>query len=373
MSRVEATPANLVGGSCSYHPSMQTYPIQNKEHSMPFLRRNAHLRGRTSTISSMLRLRDAIQQSCYSYFKEEGYHYVTMPLATSSDCEGAGEVFSLTHGSKPFYDRPTYLSVSGQLHLEALTVGGGLGRCWHLAPAFRAERSDTSRHLNEFWMCEAELAFTRDLDDVMEIVEGLVRAIAKDLQRQPERHQEMLDVFPSGADVVQGLNAQEARWTRMSYYEAIEELTEAAKQEPERFTHRPSHASGLKSEHERYIADKHGPTFVTDYPASQKPFYMRTNDDARGTVACFDLLVPRIGELAGGSLREERLDKLEQAMRERAMRLDDYDWYLDLRRYGSVKHGGFGLGWERLISWLLGIENVRETIAFPRGSEGSRF
>jgi len=321
----------------------------------------------------MLRLRDTMHQACYAYFAGEGYHNVTMPLTTSSDCEGAGEVFTLTHGPEPYYDRPAYLSVSGQLHLEAMTIGGAMGRCWHLAPAFRAERSDTNRHLNEFWMCEAELAFTDELGDVLAVTEGLVRAIVVSLH-QEDSLLELSDAFPSGAEVVKSVHAQQEPWKRMTYAQAIRELSDVAKQDPQLFQHEPSYSAGLKSEHERYIAERYGPTFVTDYPAAQKPFYMRKNDgDSKDTVACFDLLVPRIGELAGGSLREERLGNLEAAMSARSMAVEGYDWYLDLRRYGSVKHGGFGLGWERLVSWLLGIENVRETIAFPRGSEGSRF
>ena len=301
---------------------------------------------------------------------------------TSSDCEGAGEVFSLTHGGKSFYDKSAYLSVSGQLHLEAMAVGAALGRCWHLAPAFRAERSDTSKHLSEFWMCEAEMAFTDRLEQLMVVVEGLVRHIAQDIWAQAR--QEMRDVFPSGLEVVRSILDREQLWKRMTYAAAMQELEEVAETDAELFNYTPAWSTGLKSEHERYLAEKHGPIFVTDYPARQKPFYMRVNampsasgdqyvPSENSTVACFDLLVPRVGELAGGSLREERLETLVSAMGHKGMRTQDYDWYLDLRRYGSVRHGGFGLGWERLISWLLEIENVRECIAFPRGSESIRF
>ena len=363
----------------------------------------------------MLRIRDSMVRSCYDYYHEQGYINAAMPILTSSDCEGAGEVFTISHRpaaipAKPddkgksrevplseasppdhFFDRPTYLSVSGQLHLEALVVGGGLSRAWHLGPAFRAERSDTNRHLNEFWMLEAELAWTRPeeeggrgLEDVMECVESCIMRIAADLAAH--RKQELQDVFPKGWQVVEsllsapssGASAPSHRWKRIVYKDAIRELRDVYAHDREVFQHAPDYEEGLRSEHERWLADKYGPTFVTDYPASQKPFYMRVNGDAHSagaakTVACFDLLVPRIGELAGGSLREERLDVLEQAMRDKGMSLEEYSWYLDLRRYGSAGHGGFGLGWERLISWLTGLENVRECIAFPRGSEGSRF
>jgi asparaginyl-tRNA synthetase len=240
-------------------------------------------------------------------------------------------------------------------------------------------------------MLEAELAWTRPeeeggrgLEDVMECVESCIMRIAADLAAH--RKQELQDVFPKGWQVVEsllsapssGASAPSHRWKRIVYKDAIRELRDVYAHDREVFQHAPDYEEGLRSEHERWLADKYGPTFVTDYPASQKPFYMRVNGDAHSagaakTVACFDLLVPRIGELAGGSLREERLDVLEQAMRDKGMSLEEYSWYLDLRRYGSVGHGGFGLGWERLISWLTGLENVRECIAFPRGSEGSRF
>lgn len=326
----------------------------------------------------MLRVRDTMTRSCYSYFHDQGYLNCAMPVITSSDCEGAGEVFTVMHGpqgkEKPFWGSiPSYLTVSGQLHLEALTIGGGFGKTWHLGPSFRAERSDTNRHLNEFWMCEAELAWTESLEDVMQVVEGLVRTIAK--QVAAEHADLMQDVLPQGWSTVHGLEKQ-APWKRISYDAAICELQEAAMRQRDLFQHQPDHSVGLRSEHERYLADKYGPTFVTDYPSQQKPFYMRANPSGSSlhpTVACFDLLVPRLGELVGGSLREERLDKLTEAMERTGMSLENYDWYLDLRRYGSAPHGGFGLGWERLVSWLCGIENVRECIPFPRGAEASRF
>ena len=328
----------------------------------------------------MLRVRDIMTRAAYDYFAEEGYIHVHMPVMTSSDCEGAGEVFSVAHGPKnqPFFSTPTYLSVSGQLHLEALVVGGGLGRAWHLGPAFRAESSDTNRHLNEFWMLEAEVAFTERLEDILSLTEGLIRHIAQGVVEATSNTEALT--------IAQSIHAS-PRWKRLTYAQALKQLQDAAPSA--NFVHPPTWSGGLRSEHERWLAEQHGPTFVTDYPASQKPFYMRVNDEqgagsqANGlssfadadepTVACFDLLVPRIGELVGGSLREERLDRLTAAMQAKGLNTEQYDWYLDLRRYGSVPHGGFGLGWERLVSWLSGSENVRECIAFPRGSEGSRF
>lgn len=328
----------------------------------------------------MLRVRDTMTRACYAYFHNEGYTNVAMPVITSSDCEGAGEVFTVMHGppgkQKPFWgDSPSYLTVSGQLHLEGLTIGGGLGKAWHLGPCFRAERSDTNRHLNEFWMCEAELAWTESLEDVTQVVEGLVRSIAQQVLQ--ENGTNLKQVMPQGYQQCESVTSTTKPWKRITYSEAIAELKTAATDDPSIFQHSPSYEGGLRSEHERFLADKYGPTFVTDYPANQKPFYMRVNDttDASkgATVACFDLLVPRVGELVGGSLREERLDKLTASMKEHGMALENYEWYLDLRRYGSTPHGGFGLGWERLVSWLCGIENVRECIPFPRGSEATRF
>lgn len=328
----------------------------------------------------MLRVRDTMTQACYTYFRQQGYINVAVPVITSSDCEGAGEVFTVMHGpqgkEKPFWgETPSYLTVSGQLHLEALAIGGGLGKVWHLGPCFRAERSDTNRHLNEFWMCEAELAWTKNLEDVMRVVEGLVRSIAQQVMQQ--NGDALKQIMLSGYEQCENIATSKEPWKRITYREAIFELEQVAGKDSSLFQHQPTYEDGLRSEHERYLADKYGPTFVTDYPAEQKPFYMRANDTGDGTqkatVACFDLLVPRVGELVGGSLREERLGKLVESMHKHGMPLENYEWYLDLRRYGSAPHGGFGLGWERLLSWLCGIENVRECIPFPRGAEATRF
>lgn len=293
------------------------------------------------------------------------------PILTNSDCEGGSSVFrveSAEHFSnaspphqshiKSFFHSPTYLTVSSQLYLEAISAS--ISRVYTLGPAFRAEPSLTSRHLSEFWMLEQEIAFVDSIDQILDIVEGCVRAAwATASERLPEDlrklHQsETLPVVPE-------------HWPRINYDQAVDLL---------RTHHAPvTWGSDLSTEQERWITDQHykSPVFVTDYPASLKPFYMRKNDQPSphgSTAACFDLLVPGIGELAGGSLREERLPQLRQAMREKQLHEQDYDWYLDLRRYGSVPHGGFGLGWERLTSWITGLENVRECIAFPRAKEG---
>lgn len=302
------------------------------------------------------------------------------PVLTNSDCEGGSSVFRVEAaelypsatagvqdadaGSRPlrsFFDSPTYLTVSSQLYLEA--VSASLGRVFTLGPAFRAESSLTSRHLSEFWMLEAELSFVDDLQGIVDVVEGCVRSA----------FQAAWDQCP---DELQYFHKQQSRerqqlaatWPRICYDEAIELLQKH---------HGPTTwGSDLATEQERWLAEEHfkGPVFVTDYPAALKPFYMRKNpasSSPRGeTVACFDLLVPGVGELAGGSLREERLPELQEAMQLKGLDAVDYGWYLDLRRYGSAPHGGFGLGWERLISWISGQENVRECIAFPRAKEG---
>lgn len=306
------------------------------------------------------------------------------PILTNSDCEGGSSVFRVeaaehypsakktsslstdTQTTRPdsFFHSPTYLTVSSQLYLEAITAS--LGRVYTLGPAFRAEPSLTSRHLSEFWMLEAELAFVDDLDSILDVVEGCAKAA---LQAAWAECPDEMAYFRQKSE----WNAQKTstEWPRVTYDAAVHLLQSH---------HGPiAWGSDLSTEQERWLAEQHfqGPVFVTHYPAELKPFYMRQSPDAQcspqgDTVACFDLLVPGVGELAGGSLREERLPELKRAMHRKGLDEADYEWYLDLRRYGTVPHGGFGLGWERLISWLSGQENVRECIAFPRAKEGFR-
>lgn len=338
-----------------------------------------------------------------------------MPIITSSDCEGAGEVFRVVEGApelpapastappspppSPTADSPKpvppptpsrYLTVSTQLHLEAIT--SSLQRAYTFAPCFRAEKSDTSRHLQEFWMLEAEAAFLdadvpTALDQVMHIAESTVRAIAAHTHALP-------DVAAHFAAHSPALEAQYAAllspapYPRLSYTRAVELLAAHAHAHPGAFSFAPVWGAGLQTEHERWLAEEHvrGPLFVTDYPTALKPFYMLANDDGgaagasagagaeRQTTACFDLLVPGLGELAGGSLREHRRERLVAAMAAHGLDHEGaYGWYVDLRRYGTTRHGGFGLGWERLVGLLTGEGNVRECTAFPRAAEGSRF
>jgi asparaginyl-tRNA synthetase len=286
---------------------------------------------------------------------------------TGNDCEGAGEAFRISPvahriGSSfqdsEFFDRPAYLTVSSQLHLEALAQA--LTRVYTIAPCFRAERSQTNRHLSEFWMLEAEWGFTRDVNEVCQVVENSIKNVL-------ERHlgsKDMESLWKDGNERKRKSVEEAATrsWTRMTYTEAIKELVKVKSE----FEFEPRWGKGLQSEHEKWLADKivNGPVFVTDYPTTLKPFYMRTNEDP-ATVACFDLLMPYLGELVGGSLREERVDFLERAFQKHNLDERDYWWYKDLRTCGGAPHGGFGLGLERLISWMTGVENVRECIPTP--------
>lgn len=338
-----------------------------------------------------------------------------MPIITSSDCEGAGEVFRVVEGGPelespattasvsspppPVEEQPLpalssilsapppppaaarYLTVSTQLHLEA--INASIPRVYTLAPCFRAEKSDTARHLQEFWMLEAEVAFLdadvpTALDQVMTVAEETIRAVAGHIRTLPEFEHYFAKQTPALSSRLDAL-LDAAPYARMTYARAVELLQEHARTTPDAFTFAPRWGAGLQTEHERWLAEDYvgGPVFVTDYPTPLKPFYMLPNppaaDPDRRTTACFDLLVPSLGELAGGSLREHRLAELEASMRHHGLDPEAYEWYLDLRRYGTTRHGGFGLGWERLVGLLTGLDNVRDCTAFPRAAEGSRF
>ncbi|KAJ3570851.1 hypothetical protein NP233_g4127 [Leucocoprinus birnbaumii] len=402
-------------------PCSQTYPIQKKTLSTEYLRDNAYLRARTSHIAAMLRLRDNISRSLSRTFevppvyavtefskltirpqKSQGFTYTHTPVITGNDCEGAGEAFRIASlpASDPdsqatppeFFSRPAYLTVSHQLHLESLTTA--LSRVYTLSPCFRAERSMTGRHLAEFWMLEAEWNLVTRLESVEEIcafLENLIRS-SVDLD-SPDITKIWAERENGGLKSKDYKTLREAfddakTWRRMTYTEAIEALSSEHAKGHQKFEFEPKWGESLSSEHERWLSEVHvgGPVFVTNYPIGLKPFYMRVNEDNK-TVACFDLLVPRIGELVGGSVREERLDVLTRRMLEHGLlpptpddgvdgavgeeettALNDstYKWYADLRKYGGAPHGGFGLGFERLISWVSGIDNVKECIGMPR-------
>ncbi|TIA91061.1 hypothetical protein E3P99_01213 [Wallemia hederae] len=328
-----------------------SYPIQKKEHGSEHLRDNAHLRTRTMQTTHMIKLRDNLTYNVLTWMRSNGFTNVQPPIITSSDCEGAGEVFEVNPPNKKekFFGQNAYLTVSSQLHLEA--VAAGFARVFTLSPTFRAEPSQTSRHLAEFWMLEAELSFVQDLEGVMSVVENCLKGAVGDLDSALKGNADALHI--------------DKDWQRITYSHAVELLQHRHAASPFQFT--PEWGASLQSEHERYLAEEvyKAPLFVTDYPASIKPFYMRANDD-QDTVACFDLLVPGIGELAGGSLREERLDVLQHKMDVAGLDQETYNWYLDLRRYGTVPHGGFGVGFERLLSVISGVSNLRDIVLFPR-------
>ena len=364
-------------------------PLQPKYQTPEYLRTIPHLRTRTVNNALLLHLRSQLITSLTNFFNQEGFVQTHTPIVTSSDCEGAGEVFKLAatetifsgneHHDQHFFEEPKYLTVSAQLHLEALSQA--VSKVWTLSPTFRAEESDTSRHLSEFYMLEAEVCFTNNLDEVMDLVENMLRFATTSLWGSRVLG-ELLTLREINDDKFVSAETVKARWEgmkytewpRISYTDAILRLGQAV-ETGVHFDFPPSYDEGLHSEHERYLAAEIGkgkPIFVTDYPRVQKPFYMppsafkSSGKESIETVACFDLLVPDLAELAGGSLREHRLEELQQAMRDKGVSGEDLGWYEDLRRYGSVPHGGFGLGFDRLLCYLTGVSSVRDVVAFPR-------
>ena len=336
-----------------------TYPIAKKRHSFEQLRAVAHLRPRTNTFGAIARVRSGIAQAVHRYFDSRGFVWVNTPIITGTDCEGAGELFRVAAPAQPdFFGRETFLTVSGQLNVEPYCLA--LSKAYTFGPTFRAENSHTSRHLAEFWMIEPEIAFA-DLDDLAALAEDFLKAIFADLL---DRHAEDLAFFQARVDkgVLERLqNVVETPFARLDYGEAVSILQGA----PQRFEFPAAWGRELQSEHERYLAEQHcrGPVVVANYPKDLKAFYMRLNDDGR-TVAAMDVLVPGVGEIIGGSQREERLEVLDGRMSEAAR--EELAWYRDLRRYGSVPHAGFGLGLERLVMYATGMENIRDAIPFPR-------
>lgn len=352
----------------------ETYPLQKKRHSFEKLREWAHLRPRTNTFGAVMRVRNRICHSIHEFFQEHEFFYVHTPIITSSDCEGAGEMFRVTtldpanvprvNGHvdfrQDFFDRPSYLTVSGQLNAEIYACA--LGKVYTFGPTFRAENSNTSRHLAEFWMVEPEMAF-HELEDNMELAEQFLKRIVRDALAEC---QEDLEFFNLRIDntVQQTLeNIESKPFVRLSYSEALTLLENSGRS----FDFPVSWGSDLQSEHEKFLTEEHfdAPVIVHDYPATIKPFYMKVNDGGE-TVRAMDVLVPKVGEIIGGSQREERLDVLEQRMADQALAPEDYWWYLDLRRFGTVPHSGFGLGLERAVQFVTGMANIRDVIPFPR-------
>ena len=359
----------------------ESFPLQKKRHSFEKLREWAHLRPRTNTFGAVARVRNSICRSIHDFFQEDGFLYVHTPIITASDCEGAGEMFRVTTldleklpGAKgpldysfDFFDRPSYLTVSGQLEAEIYATA--LGKVYTFGPTFRAENSNTSRHLAEFWMVEPEVAFN-DLNDNMDLAEATLKQIASDAM---ERCEEDMDFFNQRIDdtVLDTLtNLVESEFVRLSYTDAITELEKSGKS----FEYPVSWGIDMQSEHERFLTEERfkRPVMLYNYPRTIKPFYMRVNDDEK-TVTAMDVLVPRVGEIIGGSQREERLDVLESRMAEQDMEPEEYWWYLDLRRYGTVPHAGFGLGLERAVQFVTGMSNIRDVIPFPRTPGSAEF
>ncbi len=360
----------------------EDYPLQKKKHSFEFLREIAHLRGRSNTFSAVFRLRSSLSYAIHKFFQEEGFSYVHTPIISTSDAEGAGEMFQVTtldlkntpkdkkgeiDYSEDFFGKKAGLTVSGQLNAEALVMG--LNKVYTFGPTFRAENSNTTRHASEFWMMEPEMAFA-DLEDDMALAEKMLKYLIAHVLKELPEEMEFFNKFIDTGLLERLNNIVSAEFGRVTYTEAIAILEKSG----EKFAFPVKWGIDLQTEHERYLTDKvfQKPVFVIDYPKDIKAFYMRLNDDGK-TVAAMDLLVPGIGELIGGSQREENLDKLIKRMEEMNMKLEDYQWYLDLRRFGSVKHAGFGLGFERAIMYLTGMANIRDVIPFPRTPKNAEF
>ena len=368
---------DIVGGSD------ESYPLQKKGHTPEFLREIAHLRPRSILFSSIFRVRSRLAFSVHQFFQERGFVFIHTPIITSSDCEGAGELFRVTtldpaaaelrttdgeiDYTKDFFARPTYLTVSGQLEAEALALA--LSKVYTFGPTFRAENSNTSRHASEFWMIEPEMAFC-DLNGNMDLAEEFVKYLIADARKDCPDEMELFAKFVDKELLARLDFVVERPFQRITYSDAVDLLRKSG----EKFEFPIDYGLNLQSEHERWLTEKHFkcPVTVFNFPKEIKPFYMRLNDDGR-TVAAMDLLVPGIGEIVGGSQREERLEMLEENMRRHKMDPADYKWYLDLRRYGTAPHSGFGLGFERMLMFITGVPNIRDVIPFARTPGSAEF
>lgn len=359
-----------------------TYPMAAKRHSIEYLREHAHLRPRTNIIGAVARVRNCLSQAVHRFYHERGYSWVSTPIITASDCEGAGEMFKVStldfnnlpmtdkgdvDYSQDFFGKESFLTVSGQLNGE--TYACALSKIYTFGPTFRAENSHTSRHLAEFWMIEPEVAFA-DLSDIAQLAEDMLKYVSKAVL---EERRDDMEFFAQRVDK-DAINRLEklvdSEFVRMDYTDAIEILQNCGKD----FEFPVQWGVDLQSEHERYLAEEHigGPIVMQNYPKDIKAFYMRLNDDGK-TVAALDVLAPGIGEIIGGSQREERLEVFDARLEEMGLDKEDYAWYRDLRRYGTVPHSGFGLGFERLVSYVTGVANVRDVIAFPRAPGSANY
>lgn len=362
--------------------STPDYPLQKKRHSDEFLRTIAHLRPRTNKYEAVFRVRSVAAYAIHKFFQERNFVYVHTPIITGSDCEGAGEMFRVTtldpdslprtpdgkvDYSQDFFGKPTNLTVSGQLNAETYALA--FAKVYTFGPTFRAEKSNTPRHAAEFWMMEPEIAFA-DLDDDMELIESMLKYVVAYIMKECPYELELFNKFIDTTLLDRLHNIVGSDFARVTYTEAIKILKESGVT----FEYPIDWGSDLQTEHERYLTEKvYGrPVFVTDWPRDIKAFYMRVNDDGK-TVAAVDLLVPGVGELVGGSQREERLDVLLESIKKFGLDENDYSWYVDLRRYGGAKHAGFGLGFERLIMYVTGIGNIRDVESFPRTTGSADF
>jgi asparaginyl-tRNA synthetase len=359
-----------------------TYPLQKKRHSFEFLRSIGHLRSRTNSFGAVFRVRNACSTAIHQFFQERGFLWVHTPIITASDCEGAGELFSVSSldlkniprtkdqavdYSQDFFGKPTYLTVSGQLEAEVMAMA--FSNVYTFGPTFRAENSNTSRHLAEFWMVEPEMAFC-DLEGDMDLAEAFLKHIFKYVLETCSEDMEFFNQRIDNTVLATADNIINNQFERLTYTEAIKLLEKA----DVKFEYPVSWGLDLQSEHERYLAEQQfkKPVIVTDYPAQIKAFYMRLNDDEK-TVRAMDILAPKIGEIVGGSQREERLEIIERRVLAQGLSPEELWWYLDLRRYGTVPHAGFGLGFERLVQFITGMGNIRDVIPFPRTPQNADF
>ncbi|BAZ27309.1 asparaginyl-tRNA synthetase [Kalymmatonema gypsitolerans NIES-4073] len=360
----------------------ETYPLQKKRHSFEFLRTIGHLRSRTNSLGAVFRVRNACATAIHQFFQERGFLWVHTPIITANDCEGAGELFSVTSldlkdvprtegkaidYSKDFFGKPTYLTVSGQLEAEVMAMA--FTNVYTFGPTFRAENSNTSRHLAEFWMVEPEMAFC-ELKEDMDLAEAFLKYIFKYVLETCPEDMEFFNQRIDNTVLATADNIINNEFERITYTEAIKLLEKA----DVKFEYPVSWGLDLQSEHERYLCEQlfKKPVIVSNYPAQIKAFYMRLDDDEK-TVSAMDILAPKIGEIIGGSQREERLDVLERRILAQGMKPEDLWWYLDLRRFGTVPHAGFGLGFERLVQFMTGMGNIRDVIPFPRTPESAEF
>ena len=370
---VEVSEVEVFGGT-----DPGKYPLQKKGHTLEFLREIGHLRPRTNTYGAIFRLRNVLADAIHEFFQNKGFIWVHTPIITASDCEGAGELFTVTSldldslpkredggidFSRDLFGRRTFLTVSGQLEAEFLAMS--LGNVYTFGPTFRAENSNTTRHLSEFWMVEPEMAFA-DLKDDMELAEEFFRFLCSQAMERGEKELSFLEKQYKKISLTELSRLAQTPFVHITYSDAIREL-QVAKQT---FEFPVEWGLDLQSEHERYLVDRvfNGPVIVTDYPKEIKAFYMRLNPDGK-TVAAMDVLVPKVGEIIGGSQREERLDMLEERMRDVGVPSENLQWYLDLRRFGSAPHAGFGLGFERLVQYMTGMPNIRDVIPCPRAPQ----